>query len=243
MKVALLFFGQPRFVDNPEIERVYKSSIIDKYDTDVFCHAWWKEGDAEFDYSSWSKINKCPIPPNALELIREKYQPLILVHDEPRHFELPQKVKEFIDEKFTGKCPDGDHWNHKNYSNIMSQLWSIKTVSNIFETYRKSSEVTEKYDWVILARYDTVLINFPNLEEYNQNKFYLPDHHSRFPDTIQFFGTKYLNWSKNAFDDIENVYEGIWEPSPEAFKMGSFLRRFSGNDLAPCSIDAECIRG
>jgi len=242
MKVALLFFGQPRFVDNPEIERVYKSSIIDKYDTDVFCHAWWKEGNGEFDYSSWSKINRCPIPPNALELICEKYNPLLLIHNEPTTFELPPNAKAFVDERFTGKHPDGDHWNHKNYSNVMSQLWSIKTVSEIFDAYRKTPEVTKQYDWIVLARYDTVLINFPNLEECNPNKFYLPGHHPRFPDTIQFFGPKYLNWSKNAFDDIEDVYEGIWEPSPEAFKMGSFMRRFSASDLAPCPMDAACIR-
>ena len=32
------------------------------------------------------------------------------------------------------------------------------------------------------------------------------------------------------------------EPSPEAFKMGSFLRRFPQSDLAPCNMDAHCIR-
>jgi hypothetical protein len=31
-----------------------------------------------------------------------------------------------------------------------------------------------------------------------------------------------LLWALNAFDDIEDVYADIWEPSPEAFKMGSF---------------------
>ena len=137
MKVALLFFGQPRFIDNPEIEKVYKSSIISKYDTDVFCHSWWKQDGGEYDYSSWSKINKCPIPENALELIKEKYNPVILVHDEPKYFELPSDAKDFIDKKFTDKHPDGNHWNSKNYSNVMSQLWSIKTVSEIFDEYCK----------------------------------------------------------------------------------------------------------
>ena len=243
MKVALLFFGQPRFVDNPEIERVYKQCIIDKYDTDVFCHAWWEDGTGkEYDYSSWSKINKCPIPENALELICEKYQPLFLIHDEPRYFELPEKAKEFVDIKFTGKHPDGNHWNHKNYSNVMSQLWSIKTIANAFDTYRKTPEVTWEYDWVILARYDTVLLNFPDLTTCNNRIFYLPGHHPRFPDTIQFFGPKFLNWAKNVYDDVNVIYESIWEPSPEAFKMGSFLSRYPQSDLAPCSMDANCIR-
>jgi hypothetical protein len=242
MKVALLFFGQPRFIDNPEIERVYKESIINRYDTDVFCHTWWKETSEEYEYSSWSRISKCPIPSNALELICEKYKPLLLQHDEPESFELPPNAKVFVDAKFTGKHPEG-HWNEKNYNNIMSQLCSIKRVSDLFDAYRRSGEVNQTYDWIILARYDTIVANFPNLEECDSSKFYLPGHHPRFPDTIQFFGTKYLGWAKNAFNDVDEVYPDIWEPSPEAFKMGSFLRRYSINDLAPCQMDAHAVRG
>ena len=73
-----------------------------------------------------------------LELICEKYNPVLLVHHEPKTFDLPPNARAFVDEKFTGKHPDGDHWNHKNYSNVMSQLWSIKTVSEIFDAYRKN---------------------------------------------------------------------------------------------------------
>ncbi|WJZ47843.1 hypothetical protein [Synechococcus phage DSL-LC03] len=242
MKVALLFFGQPRFIDNPEIERVYKETILNRYDTDVFCHTWWEEADKEYDYSSWSRISKCPIPQNALELICEKYNPLLLQHNAPETFTLPPNAKMFVDAKFTGQHPEG-HWNEKNYSNIMSQLRSIKYVADLFDAYRQSPEVNQSYDWIILARYDTIVVNFPNLEMCDTSKFYLPGHHPRFPDTIQFFGTKYLGWAKNAFNDVDSVYQDIWEPSPEAFKMGSFLRRYSHSDLAPCPMDAHAVRG
>lgn len=236
MKVALLFFGQPRFIDNDQIERVYKETIIDKYETDVFCHTWWKKTeDVEYDYSSWSRISKCPIPNNALELIEQKYNPKILKWEEPKIFEFPPKTKQYVNLNYTGKHPEG-HWNEKNYSNIMSQLYSIKSVSEIVDEYQKN------YDWIVLARYDTILVNFPDLNVCDPSKFYLPGHHPRFPDTIQFFSPKYLEWSKNAFDDVDDVYDGIWEPSPEAFKMGSFLKRFSINDLAPCPMDAHAVR-
>lgn len=43
MKVALAFFGQPRFVDNQDIINTYKRVILDRYDTDVFGHMWWKK--------------------------------------------------------------------------------------------------------------------------------------------------------------------------------------------------------
>jgi len=105
MKVALAFFGQPRFVDNPEIIKTYKEVILDRYDTDVFGHMWWEEDAEEYDYSSWSQINKCPVPKDAPKIIADNYQPLILGIESPKTFELPPKAKEFIDEKFTDKHP------------------------------------------------------------------------------------------------------------------------------------------
>ena len=247
MKVALAFFGQPRFVGNQDIINTYKDVILNRYDTDVFGHMWWEEDAEEYSYSSWSQISKCPIPKDAPEIITNNYSPLILGIENPKTFELPPKAKAFIDEKFTDKHParalygeSGNHWNHKNYSNVMSQLYSIKSVANIVKSYSEEENIS--YDFIVLARYDTVLMRFPDLNSCDKYKFYLPGHHPRFPDTIQFFGPKYLTWALNAFDDIEDVYEDIWEPSPEAFKMGSFLKRFEHSDLAPCPMDAACIR-
>ena len=78
MKVALAFFGQPRFVDNQIID-TYKQVILDRYDTDVFGHMWWQEeSEAEYDYSSWSKIAKCPIPKDAPKIIADNYSPIIM---------------------------------------------------------------------------------------------------------------------------------------------------------------------
>ena len=241
MKVALAFFGQPRFVDNQQIIDTYKQVILDRYDTDVFGHMWWQEEtEGEYDYSSWSKIAKCPIPKDAPKIIADNYSPIIMGIEDPKTFELPPNALKYVDERFTGKHPDGPHWNHKNYSNVMSQLFSIKSVANIVKSY--AEETNTSYDFIVLARYDTVLMRFPDLNTCDKYKFYLPGHHPRFPDTIQFFGPKYLTWALNAFDDVDHVYEGIWEPSPEAFKMGAFLRRFSQSDLAPCPMDAACIR-
>lgn len=241
MKVALAFFGQPRFVDNQQIINTYKEVILNRYDTDVFGHMWWQEDGGEYDYSSWSRINNCPIPKDAPKIISDNYHPLILGIESPKTFELPPKAKSFVDNRFTGKHPDGNHWNPKNYSNVLSQLYSINSVANIVKSHIEKVKIS--YDFIVLARYDTVLMRFPDLNTCDKNKFYLPGHHPRFPDTIQFFGSKYLTWALNAFDDVNDVYENIWEPSPEAFKMGSFLKWFEHSDLSPCPMDAACIRG
>jgi hypothetical protein len=240
MKIALAFFGQPRFFGNPEIIKTYKEVVIERYDTDVFGHMWWQEDGGEFDCSSWSTMNSCPIPKDAPNIFKDNYKPVILSVEDPKSFELPPKAKKFIDEQFTDKGESGKYWNPKNYSNVMSQLYSIKSVTNIVKAYSEQNNVS--YDFIVLARYDAVLMRFPDLNTCDKYKFYLPGHHPRFPDTIQFFGPKYLTWALNAFDDIEDIYETIWEPSPEAFKMGSFLKWFHHSDLAPCSMDAKFIR-
>ena len=36
MNIALLFYGQPRFIGHPEIYQSYKQNIIDKYNVDIF---------------------------------------------------------------------------------------------------------------------------------------------------------------------------------------------------------------
>ena len=239
-RVALLMYGQPRFIDNQEVEDSYKKSLIKRYPTDVYCHCWFKEDkQAEFDYSTWSTIKKCPINPNSIELIKKKYNPVSLVVEEPRSFVLPPNAKSFIDQRFTNKHPNGPHWCEKNYSNLMSQFWSIKSVSEQLV----NSERLNEYEWIALGRYDSILVNFPiNLEQMSNNKFYLPNHHNRFPDMFVFYGPRFIDWSLNLYNDVEEVYGGIWEPSSEAFKMGSFLKRFQRQDLNPCSTDAIAIR-
>ena len=244
MKVALLFFGQPRFVDNTEVEETYKKTIIDKYDTDIFCHMWWKSGEnQEYDISSWSKMNTCPILPNAKELVYQKYNPILLIDEEPQQFKFSQKVQEFVDNKFTGRNPHHQvHRNNGNYNNILSQLFAIKTIATAFDTYQKTSTTKQKYDWIVLARYDTVIRDFPDLSSCDNNKFYLSHSHPRFPDLIQFFGPKFIDWAKDVYSDVDFVYKSIWEPSPEAFKKGSFLRKFNESDICPCPVDARAIR-
>lgn len=238
MKIALAFFGQPRFVDNEEVISTYKEAILNKYDTDVFAHMWWKETNGEYEYSSWSKIDKCPISKEAPNIFTENYSPTILKIEEPKQFVLPVNVKKFVDETFVNN--GNPHWTDKNFSNIMSQMYSIKSVADVVDSYIKKTNTN--YDFIVLARYDAVLIDFPNLETCDNTKFYLPGHHPRFPDTIQFFGTRYLTWALNVFDDIGDIYKGIWEPSPEAFKMLSFLKWFDISDLSPYPMDARCIR-
>ena len=52
MKVALLFFGQPRYLDDDRAYNDYKRLILDRYDTDVYIHTWFDEAGGKYDVST-----------------------------------------------------------------------------------------------------------------------------------------------------------------------------------------------
>ena len=43
MKIALSFYGQPRFLENTHIHESYRHYFTNRYDCDVFGHMWWKD--------------------------------------------------------------------------------------------------------------------------------------------------------------------------------------------------------
>lgn len=238
MKVAIFLFGQPRYCDDPKPQQFLKG-LIEKYNADVYAHAWFDK-DAEYEVSSWAAhppdgngIKGNPVPSNALEIIKDAYNPKVLKVDPPQTFTLAPDTLNFIRQRW-----NGPHHTEKNFSNIKSQLTSIGEVTRAYE------ETGDKHDLYILARYDAWAVGFPNLEGLPTNKFYVADHHPRFPDIIQFGGRKFFGWMKNCARDMDRdmVYGRIWEPSPEAFKMMSFLMRCLSSDIIGVPMEGFVIR-
>lgn len=238
MKVAVLFYGQPRFIENQRVLNTYKN-LIRKYDADVFCHVWWEEN-GKYETSTCSRLNPLTAHKNAIEIIKQNYNPKIIKVDQPSmKFNMPQHVKEHLDIKFTNKDVE---WTEYNYERKLSHLYSIQTVSRIFEKYEDDTQ--QKYDWIILARYDVfvkemVILNHPKLPK---NKFYLSNHHPNFPDLLFCYSRKFCEWSSNVYDDVSVIYNHIRFPTAEEFKMRSFYKRFGFNDMIPSAMACEIIR-
>jgi len=238
MKVALLLFGQPRFIDNIQVLHTYKN-IIKKYDADVFCHVWWEESGV-YETSTCSTLNGCGIHKNAIDIINYNYKPTVIsVEPASKKFFMPPQAKQFLDARFTNRAA---HWNERNYGCVLSQLYSIQSVSRLFEKYEE--ETNQTYDWIILGRYDGLIKSMPILNDPRlpKNKFYISNHHPNFPDLLFCYARRFCNWSSNVFDDVSSVYHTIWEPSCEAFKSGSFYKRFTGHDLIPTHMKCDIIR-
>ena len=58
MKVALCFYGQPRFIDNKIGYESHNEHIISKVDTDIYTHFWFDREQTTFNTSDWALKHK-----------------------------------------------------------------------------------------------------------------------------------------------------------------------------------------
>ena len=236
MKVALCLFGQPRFLDNPYPFKSHKKHILDKYDVDCFSHLWWEDGIKKFDTNPWAfRSENCDVNFNdPVDIINNQYVPIRMVVEAPRTFRLSQETLNLTQSKFSSE----DLWSERVLSNNSSHLYSI-------ENSLKLIEEPNKYDFIILSRYDNYIHNFPNLYELDSSKFYLSDHHLRFPDLLYVFGSEYIH-SQYTFSNIDYLADkymnDFWEPSAECYKYFNFLDKFSLDNLVRIHLPIRVVR-
>jgi hypothetical protein len=162
IKVALLFSGQARFFDSESYISI-KKFILDKYDCDTFCHFWWDNGvGLRYECSPWNGWNEIPIRSDTFKKINEIYNPKSMKWDFPL-------ARENID--------FGYNTIHMNTPyHVRSMYTSLQRVYQLFHEYVLKTNT--HYDFVIRIRYDTIITAFPNLNEINNQKLYVPDKYS-----------------------------------------------------------------
>jgi hypothetical protein len=235
MKVALALFGQPRFLNNPKPEISHKNFIMDKYDTDVFIHTWWDPNCKEYDVSSWSTIDRCPSDKNAIEIIKEKFNPKLIKYETPRTF----KVKDEIVKVLKEKGPGHPISERINLSNSISQLYTIEEAIKLYEKYKEENSID--YDFIIMSRLDGEILDFPDLNTLSTDYFYVSDHHDSFPDLIYLCGSKFANAFKSY-----SIYEEITYDLPKTdinfYKLCTFLKYYDKDLLRNIKLPVEIVR-
>jgi hypothetical protein len=217
LKVALCMFGQPRVIQNKFTFQSHLDHVINKYETDVYCHSWISNQEKLFEYSDWVDVSKrLSQDISAKQIILEQYKPKRFLFEEPKQFSLTGEYRELA--KNSGKCPVGGYyWSENNENNLMSQLYSISKSIRLLDG--------EKYDWVILSRYDNYIENIPSLYELEQDNLYLSNQHKHFVDVLMLGSQKEIN-TMDCFDDIPELCKEINYFTPEEFKRASFKRKF-----------------
>lgn len=236
MKVALLLFGQPRNVNDMKVYNSHHRHIIGKYDTDVFCHMWYENG-GKMVPSTWSNLNPYQFDETNVTTVINNYKPVEITIEQPKTFEFDQRhMMLFVKVPFSSEL---------NRSNTLSQLYSIEKVASMVSD-------KEKYDFIIVCRYDIVIDEFPDLYTLDKNYFYMMDIHTRFPDLFYIFPPKYMK-SQYTFSQINEICDRLingkitretggqgiratngsfWgDLSSEFFKFNSFLLHYERSNI------------
>ena len=233
MKIALLLFGQPRNIENPNSFKSHQEWIYDEYDVDTFCHVWWEKGVEGYDVSDWVN-EECKAPENPIGVIEERYKPKKIKVESPRTFKLSDDLYKRTRDKFGYGHP----WSEKTLSNVSSHLYSIETAARLIDN-------PNDYDFIIQSRYDNYIHNFPDLESMDGDHFYLSDHHPRFPDLMYIFSPKFIEtqFTYGKMDELaERHFDKFWEPSAECYKYYNYLDKFFIQQMFPIHLPVRVIR-
>ena len=216
-KIALCLYGQPRWVQLPYQFNAYKRWILSKYNVDVFTHFWLSDDSENFNYGDWSvgKKYNCKYVKNSKEIIIEKYNPLKFKFEKAKKFELDENSRKLVKNL---------KWYSLNTENaLLSHLYSMSESINLIDDIKI-------YDFIIVSRYDTFIINFPDLNQLDNNRLYLSDAYLDFSDQLVMGGPNQMK-TQALFDKIPLLCGMVTALNPENFKQQSFELSFDNQNI------------
>ncbi len=168
MKVALLFSGQPRFVE--ETYPFIKQNVIDNYDVDVFSFLWEVDSDKPYKYGGDGNWKNQRISDEAINTFVDLYKPKRLETKGSmnfKHSKLP--FEESVKRYFPGSINDPKEPDFRNrmVNNSLSYFYSLCEANRIKKEYEYENDMM--YDWVIRCRTDSQIHTKIEFEKYNPN--------------------------------------------------------------------------
>jgi len=243
MKVAVLFYGQMRFVNNPWPVKSHKQ-LESIYDVSYFGHLWNSNSDKLKHVSSWSRIKGNPFTSNDLGQLKKNYNFISLEIEEPIDFLVTQRDKidkiQNIQSKIGRKV--NKETNLRDLSNTISHIYSMEKSIKRFLNYENAKD----YDWVILSRTDNFIVRFPDLRslDISQDAIFISAHHDNFPDTVILSTPKnvksLLAYSK--LDEMINFSPPVITGAAEKFKQVSIQLCNPKVDILSLRINPESIK-
>ena len=194
MKIALCFFGQPRFYNNKEILTFLRDLRAEDAQVDVYMHLWKPTSGTNYLRSPWSGIDE----KNAvieLEDLREHlediYEPkAILIEDERNILDDPSIFKRT-------PAPTSPEIVHRMY-------YSQKKVGELLK------ESGETYDLVFRMRTDSVVMGLMPLAGLIGDKIWVPDNcpvMGWFNDNFSISSQENFFKMIGAYDNLQKFYD------------------------------------
>jgi len=234
-RVALVLYGQPRFVAS-KIAARSQLRFLRKLDLHIFGHVWFSDELKVLPVSSWSDTEPINVDENAIEIIKRSWPGITLKSEPPINFE----IDEFRDSLGAVKpLKDSNSLENmtQNAKNQISQLYSIDQALNLANT----SNTAYKFDYYILTRYDCLINNFPKYKNWSPGKLLLTSHHA-FPDPIIIGSPEMIN-ATNAYPNWKKyIEESPFFLPAEEFKRIEFLSHFKTSDYTNVKSRVDFLR-
>jgi len=205
MKVAIGFFGQPRLYSKRHSDATRR--IIEKYNMDVYCHAWWDPND---EYMLGARGHKFPQEYDVEKGLQELYSPKKLVIDKPL---LGFNEHGYTDDVYTQYGQD--------------YLWCKRFPSSgeymsAFITQKRACSLInwDQYDFVLRYRYDFATTAFPDLSKLSSDKMYVIANAATWFDKELYDDCALITPPKfkevwNIYDYIEDYRDNLQDLVPE----------------------------
>ena len=241
-KIALVLFGQPRFIDNGFAIQSHKWHFR-KYEFDVYGHYWYST-ESKYQLSSWTGIKNTDsiVPETAPQTIRRAFPKGTFIESPPQIFSPPEPFAHLLSDYLTSYGLRSEFERLRSdpqsmYSNTTSQLFSINQALGLVRASAKD------YDLVVLSRWDNLVLRLPNLESVSADKLTISDSHDfGFPDLILIGGPKLIE-ATDAYPAIPEIFGSVPSMTAEKVKQANFFQRYTLADLERKRLSVSLVRG
>ena len=203
MKIALVFSGQPRFINSLAYQSI-KYHILNNYDCDVYAHFWFSSNKNKlYETAPWNNSGNIQLPENSITEFIELYKPLKIIYEEPyADSELVTRLYERV--------------NHPKLPyNTRSMYISHKKAYSLVDN-------PDKYDFIIRIRSDDMIFIFPDLNTLDTSKNYVflqDESRGIINDAFAIMNNKHAKYIFNGIDILDILYDnGILFNNEELFR-------------------------
>lgn len=229
MKIALCFYGQPRYIDNPLSYQTHKDHIYSQGTVDVYTHYWFNSSLTTYKTSDWSQKYENYVHSETPKIITELYNPKKYLEEKPK--------EDFDYNNFEQNVTHFSYYSSNNMKNLQSHLYSFEKCLNLVK------ESNTDYDFVIMSRFDNKIVTMPDLKTQPKEKVLLNNFvgNGCFPDVIVAFDYKLIDYFKPYTQFLE-VTKHVSLFTAEEYKKHSFLLHRTINDFHYTNLYATVLR-
>jgi len=224
LKVALCFFGQPRYLNNETSFISHKELLLNQdIEVDVHTHYWFDKNVKTYLTSSWSSTFSNHVPENSPEIIEYMYSPQRKLEDKPREYSFIKynDIKE--------QCSNLSLYSENQFYILLSQLYSFETSIQLALDYSRDCDF--EYDFIISSRYDNKILKFPDLNSLDKNKVYTSGRYASnsFVDALIIFGSKFADFK--PYSNFRDATVKVDSFTVENCKKSAFELKYSINGV------------